>query len=443
MVDEMERYFGSCTNHGECEAACPKEISIDFIALMNRDYVKAQFKQRRLRRPDRSRLTARSTSRRRGSARARPAGATAARRPAMTRVEGSARGRRRGRRRLDADRQPDERGSTASGESAAEAWVIRAGCSISDSTAPSDSASVNSCVRGDDVERGCLAAGGEEAHHAAEVAHLAGARRRGRGASGRPGYSTRATAGCAASIATTARAFAQCRSMRTAERLDARAARGSSRTATAPRRPRSAGTRAASPSSSSVDRDEAADDVGVTAEVLRASSARRRRRRARAGAGGTASRTCCRRRRRAPRACATAATAAMSTIVSSGFVGVSTQTSRVASRHARVERVEVGEVGGAPRRRRSARAPSTTSRNVPPYASSGRTTWSPGRRACAAPRPRRPCRSRTRGRAPRLRATRGTPRARARVGLPVRPYSKPAVLADRVLRERRRQAGSA
>ena len=48
MVDEMERWFGSCTLHGECEAACPKEISIDFIALMNRDYVKAQFKQRRL-----------------------------------------------------------------------------------------------------------------------------------------------------------------------------------------------------------------------------------------------------------------------------------------------------------------------------------------------------------------------------------------------------------
>ncbi len=48
MVDTMERYFGSCTNHRECEAACPKEISIDFIALMNRDYVKAQLKQRRL-----------------------------------------------------------------------------------------------------------------------------------------------------------------------------------------------------------------------------------------------------------------------------------------------------------------------------------------------------------------------------------------------------------
>lgn len=48
MVTEMERWFGSCTLHGECEVACPKDISIDFIALMNRDFVKAQFKQRRL-----------------------------------------------------------------------------------------------------------------------------------------------------------------------------------------------------------------------------------------------------------------------------------------------------------------------------------------------------------------------------------------------------------
>ena len=48
MVDEMERFFGSCTMHGECEPACPKDISIDFIALMNRDYVKAKFKNRQL-----------------------------------------------------------------------------------------------------------------------------------------------------------------------------------------------------------------------------------------------------------------------------------------------------------------------------------------------------------------------------------------------------------
>jgi succinate dehydrogenase / fumarate reductase, iron-sulfur subunit len=42
MVDVMEEYFGSCTNHRECEAACPKEISIDFIAMLHRDYRKAR-----------------------------------------------------------------------------------------------------------------------------------------------------------------------------------------------------------------------------------------------------------------------------------------------------------------------------------------------------------------------------------------------------------------
>ena len=43
MVDTMEKYFGSCTNFRECEAVCPKGISIDFIARMNRDYLKAKF----------------------------------------------------------------------------------------------------------------------------------------------------------------------------------------------------------------------------------------------------------------------------------------------------------------------------------------------------------------------------------------------------------------
>ena len=42
MVETMDEHFGSCTNHGECEAACPKEISIDVIALMNSDYRKAK-----------------------------------------------------------------------------------------------------------------------------------------------------------------------------------------------------------------------------------------------------------------------------------------------------------------------------------------------------------------------------------------------------------------
>jgi succinate dehydrogenase / fumarate reductase iron-sulfur subunit len=43
MVEAMEdQGFGSCTNFAECEAVCPKGISIDFIARMNRDYLKAK-----------------------------------------------------------------------------------------------------------------------------------------------------------------------------------------------------------------------------------------------------------------------------------------------------------------------------------------------------------------------------------------------------------------
>jgi len=48
MVETMDSLFGSCTNHGECYEACPKEISLDFIAMMNRDYLKAKVKNRRL-----------------------------------------------------------------------------------------------------------------------------------------------------------------------------------------------------------------------------------------------------------------------------------------------------------------------------------------------------------------------------------------------------------
>jgi len=42
MVEQMETEgFGGCTNLGECEASCPKEISIKFIGRMNRDYFRA------------------------------------------------------------------------------------------------------------------------------------------------------------------------------------------------------------------------------------------------------------------------------------------------------------------------------------------------------------------------------------------------------------------
>jgi succinate dehydrogenase / fumarate reductase iron-sulfur subunit len=36
-----EEGFGHCTNHGACQAACPKDISIDTIARLNRDFLKA------------------------------------------------------------------------------------------------------------------------------------------------------------------------------------------------------------------------------------------------------------------------------------------------------------------------------------------------------------------------------------------------------------------
>ena len=40
MVAQMDREgFGSCTNQYECEAVCPKQISVAFIAKMNREYL--------------------------------------------------------------------------------------------------------------------------------------------------------------------------------------------------------------------------------------------------------------------------------------------------------------------------------------------------------------------------------------------------------------------
>ena len=42
MVEQMQKEgFGSCRNYAECEAQCPKEISIHFISRMNRDYLSA------------------------------------------------------------------------------------------------------------------------------------------------------------------------------------------------------------------------------------------------------------------------------------------------------------------------------------------------------------------------------------------------------------------
>ena len=40
MVAQHDREgFGHCSNINECEAACPKEISVEFIAQLNRDFI--------------------------------------------------------------------------------------------------------------------------------------------------------------------------------------------------------------------------------------------------------------------------------------------------------------------------------------------------------------------------------------------------------------------
>ncbi len=48
MIAQMDaEEFGTCTNHGECEAACPKGVSLEHIARMNRDFLKASLLGRR------------------------------------------------------------------------------------------------------------------------------------------------------------------------------------------------------------------------------------------------------------------------------------------------------------------------------------------------------------------------------------------------------------
>ena len=45
MVEAMDNAgFGNCRNYGECSAACPKDISLDYIAKLNRDHAKAKIK---------------------------------------------------------------------------------------------------------------------------------------------------------------------------------------------------------------------------------------------------------------------------------------------------------------------------------------------------------------------------------------------------------------
>jgi succinate dehydrogenase / fumarate reductase iron-sulfur subunit len=46
MVEQMEKEgFGACSNEGECEAVCPKKISLSNIARLNREYLRASLKR--------------------------------------------------------------------------------------------------------------------------------------------------------------------------------------------------------------------------------------------------------------------------------------------------------------------------------------------------------------------------------------------------------------
>jgi len=52
VAQAQQEMFGSCTNIGECEAVCPKEIGLEAIARMNRDFLRATWTGRGVRNGD-------------------------------------------------------------------------------------------------------------------------------------------------------------------------------------------------------------------------------------------------------------------------------------------------------------------------------------------------------------------------------------------------------
>ncbi len=54
MVEQMEKEaFGACSNEDQCQAVCPKDISVSHIALLNREYARASLKRAERGRPER------------------------------------------------------------------------------------------------------------------------------------------------------------------------------------------------------------------------------------------------------------------------------------------------------------------------------------------------------------------------------------------------------
>ena len=68
--------FGSCTNIGECEAVCPKDIKLEVIARMNRDFIRASWQRDSGRHFQRAAFTAAASAGRRCAGDDRPSWTT-------------------------------------------------------------------------------------------------------------------------------------------------------------------------------------------------------------------------------------------------------------------------------------------------------------------------------------------------------------------------------
>ena len=196
-----------------------------------------------------------------------PGAVVGAGRPAAGRAR--PRGRRSGRR-PTRSRPRGGRGSrgAANGASAVEACVIRAGM-LDQALDAAERLGEQEELRPRDERDRLLLGLGEERDHAAEVAHLARARPRGRGGRRGRGRARARPPGGRRGTPAIARAFSQCWRMRSASVFMPAQDEPAVERARARRRATSAGSAAAPRASSSFVRDEAADHVGVAAEVLR------------------------------------------------------------------------------------------------------------------------------------------------------------------------------
>ncbi len=228
-------------------------------------------------------------------------------------------------------------GGTANGASAVDACVIRAGCSMRLSTPPRLSASFQICVRATRSTASCSSSRRNET--IPPKFRICRAATAWPGCEGRPGYRTRETRGCRSRNAATALAFAQWRSMRTASVFTPRStSHASNGPGTAPSDFCRNASCAAMASSFVATKPPITSEWPPRYFVVewRTASAPRASGCWRYGVANVLSTTTC-----APTACAASDAAAMSTMLSAGFVGVSSQTSFVRSSRCSASPVEI------------------------------------------------------------------------------------------------------